>query len=172
MSCLNQSLISFADVAELKRIIPRLVPSFGIVEFRSCLFSGGHRLSLNRSRTPKTTLMEWITRLRWLVRAPWKFKDCNLLRNRPTFTSDITLPKIPAIRQVTNAVLLDIPLFMSHHREAMIEAVCLQANRAYRLWCARNPGFDGKGRVHVIGKPLANQTGLGAVKLTLYDYVL
>ncbi|KAJ9124533.1 hypothetical protein QFC24_003325 [Naganishia onofrii] len=90
-----------------------------------------------------------------------------------TFTmADITLPKIPAIRQVTNAVLLDIPLFMSHHREAMIEAVCLQANRAYRLWCARNPGFDGKGRVHVIGKPLANQTGLGAVKLTLYDYLL
>jgi hypothetical protein len=64
---------------------------------------------------------------------------------------DITLPKIPAIRQVTNAVLLDIPLFMSHHRQAMIEAVCTQANRAYRLWCARNPGFDGKGRVHIIG---------------------
>ncbi|GHJ86213.1 hypothetical protein NliqN6_2615 [Naganishia liquefaciens] len=74
-----------------------------------------------------------------------------------TFTmADITLPKIPAIRQVTNAVLLDIPLFMSHHRQAMIEAVCTQANRAYRLWCARNPGFDGKGRVHIIGHSLGS----------------
>ena len=33
----------------------------------------------------------------------------------------------------------------------MIEAVCVQANKAYRMWCARNPGFDSKGRVHVIG---------------------
>jgi hypothetical protein len=65
--------------------------------------------------------------------------------------SDITLPKIPAIRQITNSVLLDIPLFMSQHRQAMIEAVCYQANRAYRLWCARNPNFDGRGRVHLIG---------------------
>ena len=65
--------------------------------------------------------------------------------------TDITLPKIPAIRQITNSVLLDVPLFMSQHRQSMIEAVCVQANKAYRMWCARNPGFDSKGRVHVIG---------------------
>jgi len=64
---------------------------------------------------------------------------------------DITLPKIPAIRQITNSVLLDVPLFMSQHRQSMIEAVCTQANKAYRMWCARNPGFDSKGRVHIIG---------------------
>jgi hypothetical protein len=64
---------------------------------------------------------------------------------------DITLPKIPAIRQITNSVLLDVPLFMSQHRQSMIEAVCIQANKAYRMWCARNPGFDSKGRVHIIG---------------------
>jgi hypothetical protein len=48
-------------------------------------------------------------------------------------------------------VLLDIPLYMSHHREQMIEAVCSQANRAYRLWIARNPGFEKTGRVHIVG---------------------
>jgi hypothetical protein len=80
-----------------------------------------------------------------------KYPSEQLGADRASNLADITLPKIPAIRQVTNAVLLDIPLFMSQHRQAMIEAVCTQANRAYRLWCARNPDFDGKGRVHVIG---------------------
>ena len=53
-----------------------------------------------------------------------------------------------------NQVLLDIPLFMSHHRQKMIEAVCLQANKLYRLWIARNPEFVKNGRVHVIGHSL------------------
>jgi hypothetical protein len=94
--------------------------------------------------------MEWIIPSRWQVgiHARWSHASVLIAFH---FPQDITLPKIPAIRQVTNAVLLDIPLFMSHHRQAMIEAVCTQANRAYRLWCARNPGFDGKGRVHIIG---------------------
>jgi hypothetical protein len=33
----------------------------------------------------------------------------------------------------------------------MIEAVCVQANKLYRLWVARNPDFDKNGRVHIIG---------------------
>lgn len=45
---------------------------------------------------------------------------------------------------------------MSQHRQSMIEAVCTQANKAYRMWCARNPGFDSKGRVHVIGHSLGS----------------
>ena len=40
---------------------------------------------------------------------------------------------------------------MSPHRQKMIEAVCLQANKLYRLWVARNPDFDKNGRVHIIG---------------------
>jgi len=46
---------------------------------------------------------------------------------------------------------LDIPLYMSQHREKMIEAVCSQANKLYRLWIARNPDFEKNGRVHIIG---------------------
>lgn len=64
--------------------------------------------------------------------------------------ADITINKsIPYVRELTNSVLLDIPLFMSQHRLKMIEAVCLQANKLYRLWMARNPGW--KGRIHLIG---------------------
>jgi hypothetical protein len=80
--------------------------------------------------------------------------------------SDITINKsIPYVRELTNSVrcgpfrpttdppqvLLDIPLFMSHHRQKMIEAVCIQANKLYRLWLARNPDFEKHGRVHIIG---------------------
>nr|XP_031862276.1 uncharacterized protein CI109_002241 [Kwoniella shandongensis]KAA5529348.1 hypothetical protein CI109_002241 [Kwoniella shandongensis] len=71
--------------------------------------------------------------------------------------SDITIHKsIPYVRELTNSVLLDIPLFMSHHRQKMIEAVCLQANKLYRLWIARNPEFEQNGRVHIIGHSLGS----------------
>lgn len=74
---------------------------------------------------------------------------------------DITINRsIPYVRELTNAVLLDIPLFMSHHRQKMIEAVCIQANRLYRLWMARNPDFEKNGgRVHIIGHSVS-QPGL------------
>ncbi|QRV92658.1 phospholipase [Ceratobasidium sp. AG-Ba] len=78
------------------------------------------------------------------------------LDNRFTL-SDITPKKaIPYVRELTNNVLIDIPYFMSQHRDKMIESVCLTANRAYRLWCARNPEFESHGRVHVIGHSLGS----------------
>ena len=45
---------------------------------------------------------------------------------------------------------------MSGHRKRMIEAVCLQANKLYRLWIARNPDFEKHGRVHIIGHSLGS----------------
>ncbi|KAG8931603.1 hypothetical protein FRC02_002478 [Tulasnella sp. 418] len=78
------------------------------------------------------------------------------LDNRFTL-ADITLKNtIPFIRDLTNNVLLDIPLFMSHHRERMIHSVCSLANRTYRLWCARNPGFEKHGRVHIMAHSLGS----------------
>ena len=82
--------------------------------------------------------------------------------------ADITIAKsIPVVRELTNSVcsvpvklrrkltnqvLLDIPMYMSQHREKMIEAVCSQANKLYRLWIARNPDFEANGgRVHIVG---------------------
>ncbi|WVO15288.1 hypothetical protein L204_102944 [Cryptococcus depauperatus] len=71
--------------------------------------------------------------------------------------SDITINQsIPYVRELTNAVLLDIPLFMSRHRQRMIEAVCLEANKLYRLWIARHPDFERRGRVHIIGHSLGS----------------
>ncbi|KGB76022.2 phospholipase [Cryptococcus deuterogattii R265] len=71
--------------------------------------------------------------------------------------TDITIHRsIPYVRELTNSVLLDIPLFMSHHRQKMIEAVCTQANKLYRLWIARNPHFEEYGRVHIIAHSLGS----------------
>ena len=77
------------------------------------------------------------------------------LDNRFT-VADITNPGLAAVREVSNSVLLDIPLFMSRHRQKMIEAVCTQANRLYRLWLARHPEFEKSGRVHMIGHSLGS----------------
>ncbi|QRW20358.1 phospholipase [Rhizoctonia solani] len=71
--------------------------------------------------------------------------------------ADITPKKsIPYVRELTNNVLIDIPYFMSQHRDRMIESVCLTANRAYRLWCARNPDFESHGRVHLLAHSLGS----------------
>ncbi|KAG9077843.1 hypothetical protein FS749_010212, partial [Ceratobasidium sp. UAMH 11750] len=78
------------------------------------------------------------------------------LDNRFTL-SDITPKKsIPFVRELTNNVLIDIPYFMSQHRDKMIQSVCLTANRAYRLWCARNPEFESHGRVHILAHSLGS----------------
>ena len=69
-------------------------------------------------------------------------------------------------------VLLDIPLFMSHHREKMIEAVCLQANKLYRLWIARNPDFEKNGRVHIIGHSVCRTRILSISELTFSSALL
>ncbi|EJD50770.1 hypothetical protein AURDEDRAFT_182151 [Auricularia subglabra TFB-10046 SS5] len=78
------------------------------------------------------------------------------LDNRFTL-EDITLKgSIPFVRELANNVILDVPYFMSNHREAMIQSVCVEANTVYRKWCKRNPGFDKDGRIHVIAHSLGS----------------
>lgn len=56
--------------------------------------------------------------------------------------------------------MLDIPYYFSHHKLKMIEAVIKEANRIYRLWCTRNPGFDENGRVHILAHSLGSVMAL------------
>jgi hypothetical protein len=69
---------------------------------------------------------------------------------------DITPHTIPAVRGLISDVLLDIPFYMSSHKAQMLEAVIEDANRVYRLWCHNNPGFQQRGRVHIIGHSLGS----------------
>ena len=69
---------------------------------------------------------------------------------------DITPETLPAVRSVISDVMLDIPYYMSHHKEKMTSAVIREANRVYRLWCRNNPGFEDYGRVHLIAHSLGS----------------
>ena len=67
---------------------------------------------------------------------------------------DITPDTLPAVRSVISDVMLDIPYYLSHHKDKMTSAVIREANRVFRLWCRNNPGFQEHGRVHVVAHSL------------------
>jgi hypothetical protein len=69
---------------------------------------------------------------------------------------DITPDSLPAIRNLISDVMLDIPYYLSHHKEKMTSAVVKEANRVYRLWCSNNPDFQLYGRVHLIAHSLGS----------------
>lgn len=69
---------------------------------------------------------------------------------------DITQPSIPAIRSMISDVMLDVPYYMSHNKEKMVQACICEANRVYRLWCKNNPDFSKNGRVHLIAHSLGS----------------
>lgn len=69
---------------------------------------------------------------------------------------DITPETLPAVRSMISDVMLDIPYYMSHHKEKMVAAVVREANRVYRLWCRNNPGFEQTGRVHLVAHSLGS----------------
>jgi hypothetical protein len=69
---------------------------------------------------------------------------------------DITPETIPAVRSLISDVMLDIPYYLSHHKQKMVEAVVKEANRIYRLWCHNNPEFRDKGNVHLIAHSLGS----------------
>lgn len=111
--------------------------------------------SIARNRRIQVLPVQWRASLQ-LDEAKTEEDRHHSMDNRFTI-ADITLQRgVPWIRELTNSVLLDIPLFMSQHRQKMIEAVCMQANRLYRLWLARNPDFEKNGRVHIIGHSLGS----------------
>lgn len=67
---------------------------------------------------------------------------------------------IPMVRTVISKVILDVPYYLSRHKETMIKAVVQELNRVYRLFVRRNPDFEKKGgRVslicHSLGSALA-----------------
>jgi hypothetical protein len=106
--------------------------------------------SIVRNRRIQILPVQWRANLK--MDSESSTEDAQYERENVFTISDITISKsIPYVREVTNSVLLDIPLFMSGHKTKMIEAVCQQANRQYRMWIARNPEFEKNGRVHVIG---------------------
>ena len=79
---------------------------------------------------------------------------------QPFTLKDITAESIPAVRNLISDVMLDIPYYLSHHKQKMVEAVTNEANRVYRLWCKNNPWFEEIGRVHLIAHSLGSVMAL------------
>ncbi|KAJ1028162.1 hypothetical protein NDA13_003608 [Ustilago tritici] len=64
---------------------------------------------------------------------------------------------IPLVRNVITKVVLDVPIYLSRHRQKMINSVRSELNRTYRLFCRRNPDFERLGgRVSIIGHSLGS----------------
>ncbi|KAI5294140.1 hypothetical protein KEM55_006753 [Ascosphaera atra] len=77
--------------------------------------------------------------------------------NANQFTlKDITPETMPYVRNLISDVMLDIPYYLSHHKQKMNAALVREANRIYRLWCAHNPGFQETGRTHVVAHSLGS----------------
>ena len=75
----------------------------------------------------------------------------------PRYTlEDVTGPTIPAVRELINDVMLDIPYYLSQWKTQMLEAVINEANRVYRLWCKHNKGFEKMGKVHLVAHSLGS----------------
>ncbi|KAI7864599.1 DDHD domain-containing protein [Spinellus fusiger] len=70
---------------------------------------------------------------------------------------EITLEGVPNIRMVVSDAFLDIPLYMTHkYRDQMTRAISKQANRIYAAFLQRNPTFEKKGKVTIIGHSLGS----------------
>ena len=88
---------------------------------------------------------------------------------------------MPFLRQVVSGLVLDVPFYLTpHHKKKMLGAVVVRsfptralrkprtlttsplpdeqkdANRIYRLFCARNPAFVKHGRVSIIAHSLGS----------------
>lgn len=70
---------------------------------------------------------------------------------------DVEPAGMSSLRAVVSDICLDVPHYMSHHRQNMVKVVVQEANRIYRLFCQRNPGFSGKVSIiaHSLGGPIA-----------------
>ncbi|KAF3905001.1 hypothetical protein AA313_de0202473 [Arthrobotrys entomopaga] len=76
---------------------------------------------------------------------------------------DITPPTIPAVRSLIGDVVMDIPYYLSHHKNKMVNAVIKESNRIFKLWCKNNPNFGtelGGGRVHLMAHSLGSAIAL------------
>lgn len=72
---------------------------------------------------------------------------------------DIMMTSIPTVRKLVNEILLDIPYYMSRHKNLFLTAAVKEANRLYDLFISHNPKFQEYGTVHMLGHSLGSVMG-------------
>lgn len=81
---------------------------------------------------------------------------------------DIMMRSIPTVRKLVNDILLDIPYYMSRHKNLFQTAAVKEANRVFDLFIRHNPDFETIGTVHMLGHSLGSV--IGADLLNLQDH--
>lgn len=67
---------------------------------------------------------------------------------------DLTIEGAGFARSLISDLALDVLLYQSAYREQISEIVFMEANKIYKLFIERNPGFNGK--VHLLGHSLGS----------------
>ncbi|KAM0752102.1 hypothetical protein T439DRAFT_354980 [Meredithblackwellia eburnea MCA 4105] len=80
-----------------------------------------------------------------------------VLTNRFSLDDVEVKDSVPFLRQIVSGLVLDVPFYLAPaHKAMMLKAVVKDANRIYRLFCARNPGFAKNGKVSIIAHSLGS----------------
>lgn len=105
------------------------------------------QLSFDFDRPPNTSSRPAVSR----ISQSSGFTEANV------FTLNDLQPKsIPIVRDLIKDVMLDIPYYLSAHKEKILEAVVAEANRIWDTFGRCNPYFQETGRVHIIGHSLGS----------------
>ena len=106
------------------------------------------RLSFDFDRPPSTTSRPALSRMSTTTSA--HFQD-NIYTIK-----DLQPQSIPIVRDLIKDVMLDIPYYLSSHKEKILEAVVEEANRVWEVFCRCNQTSGKKVRVHIIGHSLGS----------------
>jgi hypothetical protein len=106
------------------------------------------RLSFDFDRPPSTLSRPALSHI--------STSTSGILENNIYTLEDLQPKSILIVRDLIKDVMLDIPYYLSSHKEKILEAVVAEANRVWELFCRCNQYFQGKGRVHIIGHSLGS----------------
>lgn len=106
------------------------------------------RLSFDFDRPPSTASRPTLSRM--------STSSSGMLEDNIFTLKDLQPKSIPIVRDLIKDVMLDIPYYLSSHKEKILEAVVSEANRVWELFCRCNGHFKEKGRVHIIGHSLGS----------------
>lgn len=106
------------------------------------------RLSFDFDRPPVSTSRPALSRM--------STSTSGILEDNIFTIKDLQPKSIHVVRDLIKDVMLDIPYYLSSHKEKILEAVAAEANRVFEVFCRCNSYFQDNGRVHIIGHSLGS----------------
>jgi len=106
------------------------------------------RLQFDFDRPPNPTTRPSLSRM--------STSTSGILADNIFTLKDLQPNSIPIVRDLIKDVMLDIPYYLSSHKEVILQAVVEEANRVYQVFVKSNEYFTDGGRVHIIGHSLGS----------------